>query len=378
VASLASLGLAATPFFVRELAVSRLVVGIFWILACSGLILFRATLRETLAQIRARGYNLRRVLIVGTGMLAADVYRRFERQPETGFQVVGFAGPGRIGTPPGWPPLVGGVHGVADLVADHQIDQVVVAFDRSEPLDAEKLIRELQDTTAGVRIVPDLSGLPSVQAGIEDFDGLPTIRLVESPLLGWSRIQKRALDITVASLALFVLSPVMLLIALAIRHTPPQGPVFFRQHRMGLDGRLFWILKFRTMIPEAEAETGPTWADADDPRCTRLGAWLRRWSLDELPQLWNVLRGEMSLVGPRPERPEFIDQFRKQLPGYMLRHKVKAGMTGWAQVNGWRGQTSIEKRLEHDIEYVRRWSLWLDLKILATTLLRGFRDPNAY
>jgi lipopolysaccharide/colanic/teichoic acid biosynthesis glycosyltransferase len=147
---------------------------------------------------------------------------------------------------------------------------------------------------------------------------------------------------------------------------------------MGLDGRLFWILKFRTMIPDAEAETGPTWADPDDPRRTRLGTWLRCSNLDELPQLWNVLRGEMSLVGPRPERPEFIEQFRKQLPGYMLRHKVKAGMTGWAQVNGWRGQTSIEKRLEHDIEYVRRWSLWLDLKILARTIFRSFRDPNAY
>jgi exopolysaccharide biosynthesis polyprenyl glycosylphosphotransferase len=169
----------------------------------------------------------------------------------------------------------------------------------------------------------------------------------------------------------------MLVIAVAIRATSP-GPVLLRQERMGLDGRAFRMLKFRTMRADAEADTGPVWATENDPRRTRLGAWLRRFSLDELPQLVNVLRGEMSLVGPRPERPVFVEEFRRRFPGYMLRHKVKAGMTGWAQINGWRGNTSLEKRLEFDLYYIERWSLAFDLKILLMTLWRGFAGKNAY
>jgi Undecaprenyl-phosphate glucose phosphotransferase len=377
-ASIASLCLASAPFFVGGLEVSRLVVALFWLLASAGLVAFRATLREALAQIRSRGYNRRRVAIIGTGILAGEVYGRIEAQPETGFEVVGFVGPSRGATPAGWPSVIGGFQNINGVVEEHGIDHVLLAVDRADPVDWIKLARELQNTTAAVRIVPDLRGFPSVQGGIEELDDLPVIRLVESPLLGWSRVQKRALDVVVSSAGLAVLSPLLAAVALAIRWTSPDGPVLFRQRRMGLDGRLFWILKFRTMIPDAETATGPKWAEPNDPRRTPLGACLRRWNLDELPQLWNVLRGEMSLVGPRPERPEFIREFRKQLPGYMLRHKVKAGITGWAQVNGWRGQTSIEKRLEHDMEYVQRWSLWLDIKILVRTLFRGFGDRNAY
>jgi exopolysaccharide biosynthesis polyprenyl glycosylphosphotransferase len=203
------------------------------------------------------------------------------------------------------------------------------------------------------------------------------IRLVESPLVGWSQVHKRVFDISVATCGLILAAPLMAAIALAIRWTSPNGPVLFRQGRMGLDGRLFTMLKFRTMVPDAEAETGPVWAVRNDPRRTGVGALLRRLNLDELPQLWNVVRGEMSLVGPRPERPEFIRDFRTRIPGYMLRHKMKAGMTGLAQINGCRGNTSIEKRLEHDIDYAQRWSLLLDLKIIALTLIH-FRDPNAY
>ncbi len=378
VCSVGSLGLAATPFFARELVVSRLVVGLFWLLASVGLVTFRAGLRMALALVRERGFNQRRVLIIGTGMLAAEVYRRFQNHPEAGFQVAGLLGSPRPVFPERSPPVLGSFHDAAHVVETQGIDQVVLAVDRSEPCDPVKLVRELQTTTVTVRIVPDLRGLPSLEAGIEDFDGLPMIRIVESPLLGWSRIHKRAFDIGVSAAGLLVATPLLLLIALGIRTTSSSGPVLYRQKRMGLDGRLFWIVKFRTMVPEAEDATGPVWAERDDPRRTRFGAWLRRWNLDELPQLWNVLRGEMSLVGPRPERPEFIQQFRAQMPGYMLRHKVKAGITGWAQVNGWRGQTSIEKRLEYDMEYARRWSMWLDVKILARTLVTGFRDPNAY
>jgi exopolysaccharide biosynthesis polyprenyl glycosylphosphotransferase len=180
-------------------------------------------------------------------------------------------------------------------------------------------------------------------------------------------VRKRAFDLAVASVALVGLAPILLAVALAVRLGSGR-PVLYAQERMGLDGRLFRMLKFRTMRRDAEGETGPVWAQAGDPRRTRLGRWLRRTSLDELPQLWNVLRGDMSIVGPRPERPVFIEQFRREVPGYMLRHKVKAGMTGWAQVHGWRGDTSLHERIEHDIHYIQNWSLALDVRILFLTV----------
>jgi exopolysaccharide biosynthesis polyprenyl glycosylphosphotransferase len=190
-------------------------------------------------------------------------------------------------------------------------------------------------------------------------------------------VLKRGFDLVLGTIALAVTGPVMLVVATMLR-LESAGPVFYRQERMGLDGRRFQMLKFRTMQVDAEAESGPVWARPDDPRRTRMGAWLRRFSLDELPQLLHVLRGEMSLVGPRPERPAFVDEFRQRVPHYMLRHKVKAGMTGWAQVNGWRGNTSIEKRIEYDLYYIERWSLGFDLKILALTIWTALRPRNAY
>jgi exopolysaccharide biosynthesis polyprenyl glycosylphosphotransferase len=185
------------------------------------------------------------------------------------------------------------------------------------------------------------------------------------------------MDVALAGLALVLLAPVLLLIAAIVKVSSP-GPALFSQERMGLDGRVFRVWKFRTMRSDAEAETGPVWAVRDDPRRTRVGSWLRRFSLDELPQLLNVVRGEMSLVGPRPERPVFIEEFRRRIPRYMLRHMVQAGMTGWAQVHGWRGNTPIEKRIQYDLYYVENWSLQLDLKILFLTFVRGFVDRNAY
>ena len=188
---------------------------------------------------------------------------------------------------------------------------------------------------------------------------------------------KRGFDVVVGAAAVVAASPLLVAIAVGIRLTS-RGPVLYRQERMGLDGRRFAMLKFRSMVPDAEATTGPRWAVPNDPRRTEFGAFLRRWSLDELPQLFNVLRGEMSLVGPRPERPSFVEDFRRRVPRYMLRHKVKAGITGWAQINGWRGNTSIEKRIEYDLYYIERWSLGFDIKILLQTIWLGFHNRNAY
>jgi exopolysaccharide biosynthesis polyprenyl glycosylphosphotransferase len=230
---------------------------------------------------------------------------------------------------------------------------------------------DIGDDPVAIHFVPDLYGLVSLRGGIEEFEGVPLIHLRESPLYGWNRVLKRVFDLVIGGAVTLAALPLMGAIALAIRLTSGP-PVLLRQERMGLDGRRFTMLKFRSMRVDAEVETGPVWAQAGDARRTGLGAVLRRFSLDELPQLVNVLRGEMSLVGPRPERPPFVEEFRRKIPGYMLRHKVKAGMTGWAQINGWRGNTSLAKRIEYDLYYIERWSLAFDLKILVQTLWRGF------
>jgi exopolysaccharide biosynthesis polyprenyl glycosylphosphotransferase len=208
-------------------------------------------------------------------------------------------------------------------------------------------------------------------------EGIPIVTVVQSPLEGWNRVLKRSLDLLGALAALLIFGPLMLLVALLVCLTSP-GPILYRQERMGLDGHLFYALKFRSMRVDAEQSSGAIWTKQDDDRVTPLGRWLRRLSFDELPQFFNVLWGEMSLVGPRPERPVFIDQFKTKIPGYMLRQKVKSGITGWAQINGWRGNTSLEKRIECDLYYIENWSIWLDLKILALTPFKGFIHQNAY
>jgi len=227
-----------------------------------------------------------------------------------------------------------------------------------------------------VKIVPDLFQYVTLYGGLEEFGGLPIVSLQGGPLEGWNLVAKRVFDILFSAAALILVSPILLVVALLVKLTS-KGPVLYKQERMGMDGAVFPILKFRTMRTDAES-SGARMATAGDDRRTPVGAFLRRTSLDELPQLFNVLRGDMSLVGPRPERPVFIEEFKRQIPKYHLRHKVKAGITGWAQINGLRGQTSIAKRIEYDLYYIENWSLLLDLKILVRTALGGFLSRNAY
>jgi Undecaprenyl-phosphate glucose phosphotransferase len=228
-----------------------------------------------------------------------------------------------------------------------------------------------------VKVVPDLLQVIALRARLEDLDGIPVINVNDVPLQGFNSIVKRAIDIAISSAALLILSLPFCIIAALVKLTS-RGPVFYRQERMGLDGKPFMIHKFRSMCHDAERESGPVFASHDDPRRTPVGRLLRRTNIDELPQFWNVLKAEMSIVGPRPERPLFVAQFKHKIPQYMLRHKVKAGITGWAQVNGWRGNTSIEKRIEYDLYYIENWSVRLDLKIMWLTVLKGFFHKHAY
>ena len=313
--------------------------------------------------------------MVGAGRLAEEFIERIHRHPEAGMRVLGvLADTGR--TEVSGVPVIGGISQLKQaLHGEHRIDQVVVALPQAEVVAMEKVFAALDDEIVSLKLIPDLLQVMTLRSSLESIDGLPIIGLRESPMLGWASVQKRIFDLVLSSAVLVVASPAMALIALAIRVSAGR-PIFYSQRRTGLDGRVFRIFKFRSMHPDAEKATGPVFAGADDARRTRLGVWLRRWNLDELPQLWNVVRGDMSLVGPRPERPVFIEEFRREIPGYMLRHKVKAGLTGWAQVQGWRGATSLHERVEHDIYYIQNWSLGLDIRILLMTLFHGRR--NAY
>ncbi len=367
---------AIMTFFFRGHEYSRVVIVYFWVLSIIAASALRGMFREGLRFARRHGYNLRRALVIGGGRPAEEVLSMLRRRPDIGIQVVGLVSDKPEETVDGvkW---LGDLDDVREALDLEPADLIIIGLPHQDSGRLADILRQIGDDPVAIHLVPDVFALATLRGGIEEFDGIPLIHLRESPLFGWSRVLKRATDLVIGGLALVLLSPVMIAIITAIRLTSP-GPVFFRQERMGLDGSRFEMLKFRTMRENAETETGPVWAKPNDDRRTPLGAWLRRFSLDELPQLFNVLRGEMSLVGPRPERPLFVDEFRRSIPGYMLRHTVKAGMTGWAQINGWRGNTSLEKRIEYDLYYIERWSLLFDVQILVKTLWWGIRNRNAY
>jgi Undecaprenyl-phosphate glucose phosphotransferase len=375
--SLALLIFLGVLFLLRAIVLSRIVVVLFAVLSFSFLNLSHIVFREGLRFLRRRGYNLRHVLIIGTPRQVEDLARKLHAYRQFGLRIVAVY---LTQQPPG----IRGFEGrylkdsgeLNRLVKSGTIDQVFVALPLEQAGKLNEIQQWLDDEPIALHFIPDLGELAKLRGRMEEFDGLPIISLQSSPLQGWNSILKRIMDLSIGGLSLAIFSPLMLLIAAGIKLTS-SGPVFYRQERMGLDGKRFRILKFRTMVKNAEQSTGAVWAATNDPRVTSLGRILRAISLDELPQLINVLRGEMSLVGPRPERPVLIEYFRKSIPGYMLRHKVKAGMTGWAQVNGWRGNTSLESRIQHDLDYIGNWSLSRDLKILALTLFGGFRNKGA-
>jgi Undecaprenyl-phosphate glucose phosphotransferase len=361
-------------FLIREIVLSRIVVILFWFTSLAFLNLSHISFREGLRFFRRTGYNLRHMLVVGAPAQSRQLLRKLQMYRHLGHHIVGIFLTQDCAADQEWKGvrIIGDRDELLELLRSGKVDGVFVALPLEQASKLQEIQQWLGDEPVELYFVPDLGELAKLRGNIEEFDGMQIISLQASPLYGWNSLLKRAMDLTLGGVALAIFSPVMALIAAGIKFTSP-GPILYRQERMGLDGEPFEMLKFRTMVDSAEHHTGPVWAANDDPRVTALGRWLRRTSLDELPQLINVLRGEMSLVGPRPERPPLIEEFRKSIPKYMLRHKVKAGMTGWAQVNGWRGNTSLERRIEHDLYYIENWSLWRDVKILARTLLVGFR-----
>jgi Undecaprenyl-phosphate glucose phosphotransferase len=363
--------------FTRTQPLSRLLMTIVlaaWlVVAVVGRTLARAVLRR----MRRKGWNLRQAAIVGGGRLGQRLCHALRRESWTGIVPRYFIDEPTERSEILGLPKHGPISETDRILASHPVDIVFVALPNLHQQEAERVLGLLANTTVDVRVVPDLLSFHFLNHDVSSLGEIPIITLTWSPQHGWNSLLKRVFDLVVSTVAILLVAFPMLIIAAAVKLSSP-GPVFYRQKRMSLSGTAFWIIKYRTMRVGAEKDTGPVWASRDDPRVTRLGGFLRRSSLDELPQLFNVFLGQMSLVGPRPERPELIERFRKQIPRYMQRQQVKAGLTGWAQVHGLRGQTSLRKRVQYDLYYISNWSFGLDLRIILMTPFRGLRNPNAY
>ncbi len=351
---------------------SRTFLSLFPAVAVATVTTARMLIRQVLRWRRRNGHGLQKLLVIGAGTLGKEITQKILAHREFGIEVIGFLDddPGKAGTSFYGTPVLGTLKNLDEVLEREQISQVFIAL----PLDAHhkmlKLLQRLARECMDVKLVPDILQYATINATVEDLDGTPVINLSQVPLQGWYTLAKRVMDIAIAGLAILALLPFLPFVAIGI-WLEDRGPIFYSQERMGLDGKSFMIYKLRSMKVNAEAVTGPVWAVKDDPRRTRLGSFLRRTSIDELPQLWNVLIGDMSVVGPRPERPAFVREFKHKIPQYMMRHRVKSGITGWAQVHGWRGNTSIKKRIQYDLYYIQNWSLLLDLKILWMTVRSG-------
>jgi Undecaprenyl-phosphate glucose phosphotransferase len=374
--ALLSLLVMATTFYLHDPYESRATMVIFSLLAGLSVLVARRLSWSAIRQLRSRGFNQTHAAIVGTGRVARKTALALRRASWMGIRTIGFVEDRQDR----WTSdlnLLGTFADLPDLIKKYRIAHVFIALPMSRYDDARRVFDLLSRSLCEVRLVADVPDLAGLSLTTTNLDGLPVIGLRESPHFGLNVVVKRVMDVALSLFALVVLSPLMLLIALLVKLTSP-GPVFFRQERCGLNGESFRMLKFRSMRADAEAQTGAVWAQKNDPRRTRLGAFLRQSSLDELPQLFNVLMGDMSLVGPRPERPEFIQKFENTIPNYTVRHCVKAGITGWAQVHGWRGNTSLRKRVQYDLYYITHWTPWLDLRIMWMTLFHGLLHRNAY
>ncbi len=365
----------ALTFFYREFSYSRIVFLFAWVfsvlLCCSG--------RYLLIQFEyfIRRYKDRdRVLIIGLNRNTRDLIEWSKNNPHYGQDVIGVLSStdNQTGKHADGIPILGSYQ-IVDQVLDQGVDEVVIADSLISRDTAAEIMLKCENRMIGFKLVADFYGLMTHYVNVEYVSNVPLLGLKLLPLDDvLNRLAKRLFDIVVAFSALCLLSPFLFLI-MALIKLSSNGPIFYKQERLGLDGRSFSLFKFRTMDPNAEVQTGPVWANPDDNRVTTLGRLLRRTNLDELPQLWNVLVGNMSLVGPRPERPHFVEQFRDQIPRYMARHKIKSGLTGWAQIHGLRGNTSLEERIKFDLYYMENWTLMMDIEILFATL---FAFKNAY
>jgi exopolysaccharide biosynthesis polyprenyl glycosylphosphotransferase len=348
-----------------------------WLFSIIGVLIGRELHRQLAVRLRVMGLARDRVVIVGSGEIAQALVQHIQHNPQLGYRIVGAVNGPSVESVAGVP-IIGTPDDLPRLIDQYQVDEVIIALPDVERLELTRLVAQCQRGRVSIKIYPDLFAYMEGGMSVDELGGLPLLSVRDVALRGWKLTLKRAVDVLGATLGLIVLSPFLLLTAILVKLGSP-GPAFFCQERTGLDGRPFPMIKFRSMRSDAE-KTGPGWTTQGDPRVTRLGSWMRKHNWDEWPNLINVLLGHMSLVGPRPEQVHFVEQFQQHIPRYMERHREKSGMTGWAQVNGMRGDTSIEERIKYDLWYVEHWSIGLDIKIIIRTGLQMLlgKSENAY
>jgi Undecaprenyl-phosphate glucose phosphotransferase len=368
-------------FIFKEIHVSRSYLLLFLVNNILATSFYRYVVKASLRRIREKGYNKQFLLIIGAGSLGRRFYANLQQHPELGFEVIGFLDDYQKEHALDYKhfkPIIGTTDDLEGMLSTMLIDEVVIAL----PLEAHhkygKIINVCEKAGVKTLIIPDFFDYLPAKPFFDNFAGMPLINVRDIPLDEFrNRFAKRAFDIVFSALAILITLPVMIVVAIAIKVSSP-GPIIFKQERVGLNRRTFMMYKFRTMKVMPEGDSNTQWTVKNDPRRTKLGAFLRKTSLDELPQFFNVLFGHMSVVGPRPERPYFVEQFKEEIPKYMVKHHIRPGITGWAQTNGLRGDTSIEERIRYDLFYIENWSFLFDIKIIWKTILNGFVNKNAY
>ena len=364
---------------IREINFSRSVMVYFYVVNVTATSFFRLNLRKGLCSIRRRGYNLKHILLVGYSRAAEEYIDRLNDNPQWGYVVCGILDdhiPG--GTLYKGVKVLGRLGNLEVILPENKLDEIAITLPLKDYDYLESVVSICEKSGVHTKFIPDYNSLIPSRPYTEDLMGLPVVNIRYVPLTNTGNILvKRMMDVAGALVGIVLTSPVMLLSALLVKLTSP-GPVIFRQERVGLHNKPFYMYKFRSMELQAPGEEKKAWTVRNDPRVTPVGRFLRRTSLDELPQLFNILRGDMSLVGPRPERPLYVEKFKEEIPRYMVKHQVRPGLTGWAQVNGLRGDTSIRKRVEYDIYYIENWTVWFDFKIILMTFFTGFVNKNAY
>lgn len=366
-------------YVVNQPNFSRSMIFIFYVVNIVLTTLSRQVLRNLLQYFRRKGYNLKYILLVGYSRAAEEYITRINANPQWGYVVRGILDD-RVprGTLYKGVKVLGSIGNLTIILPENKLDEIAITLSLQDYGMLEKIVDLCEKSGVHTKFIPDYNSLIPSRPYTEDLMGLPVINIRYVPLtntLNW--VLKRMVDVIGSAVGLVLVSPIMLLTALAVKLSSP-GPVIFRQERIGLHNKPFQMYKFRTMEIQKESAEKKAWTVKNDPRVTKVGRFLRMTSLDEFPQLYNILRGDMSLVGPRPERPLFVEKFKEEIPRYMIKHQVRPGLTGWAQINGYRGDTSIRRRIDYDIFYIENWTMGLDIKILFLTIFKGFINKNAY
>lgn len=369
----------AALYLLHQGDMSRFLVGAFLVLNVTLTLLERSIVRMVLMNARRIGHNLKHIILVGYSRATEEYIDRIVQNPQWGYKILGILDDNvPTGTLYRNVEVLGFTESLSYILEGNQLDEIAITLGLNEYYKLERIVAMCEKSGVHTKFIPDYSKIIPTKPYTEDLLGLPVINIRHVPLSNtFNMMVKRVMDILGALICIVLFSPVMLITAVMIKLTS-KGPLIYRQERVGLNNRPFQMYKFRSMEVQSKQEESKCWTVKNDPRVTGVGKFIRRTSIDELPQLFNVLKGDMSLVGPRPERPQFVEKFREEIPRYMVKHQVRPGMTGWAQVNGYRGNTSIKKRIEHDLYYIENWTVGLDIKILFLTVFKGFVNKNAY